>query len=70
MQIIMKHVFHYIKDLFELEFIHGSGEDQDSHGIMVTIMVMEIIMEDTSVTGICTGGSSGKLLKVTNTNGG
>ena len=54
MQIIMKHVFLCMVDLEEQGYIHGSGEDQDSHWLMV------IISEDHTVIGICSGGSTGK----------
>ena len=66
-QIMMKLVSHYIKDSEEHKSIHGSGDVQDLHGLMDSIMVMVITMEDTSVSGICIGGSIGELLKVTNT---
>ena len=66
-QIMMKLVSHFIKDSEEHKFILGSGDVQDLHGLMDSIMVMVITMEDTSVSGICIGGSTGELLKVTNT---
>ena len=66
-QIMMKHVFHFIRDSEEHKYTLGSGDVQDLHGLMDSIMVMVIIMEDTSASGICIGGSIGELLKVTNT---
>ena len=52
----MKHVFLCMEDLEEHEYTHGSGEDQDSHGLMV------IISEDHIVIGICSGGFIGKII--------
>ena len=43
-----------LRSLEEQGYIHGSGEDQDSHGLM------DIISEDHIVIGICSGGSTGK----------